>query len=317
MDYLEGFLIGPVWSDTDYRSRRHYHAHVLLAAVMGAVFAMLLFLPEHVSKWMVVPWPLSLVLLIVLILTTPLLSSIYYKIPFFIRPFLLLFYAAEYVLLFFVLAHYFLPLIDINLEKFPSLLLARMDDHISRSLNRFSGSGRVIMTVAGVLIGALWIIAEGLVVVLILIALPLVAIALLKGVRQLLDMGLYELIDRFILRGNPADTDDIPWLGKVERELGTGATARVPSVRSVVPREKYTSDPVEMTADSPPAEDPEGQDDTEVTDMNRISADNIDTTAELDLSDSQSLCRDTLSDVPLRDNDSTDEISAQIEKKDS
>jgi hypothetical protein len=45
MDYLEGFLIGSIWSDTDYRTRRHYHAHVFLATLMAAAFAFFLFFP--------------------------------------------------------------------------------------------------------------------------------------------------------------------------------------------------------------------------------------------------------------------------------
>ncbi len=234
MDYLEGFLIGPIWSDTDYRSRRHYHAHVLLAALMGAAFASLLFIPEYVSKWMIVPWPLSLVLLIVLVVTTPLLSSIYYRIPVFIRPLILILYAAKYVLLFFVLAHIFLPMVTIDKERLPAMLFARMDDHISRSLNRFSGSGKVLMTVAGVVIGALWIIAEGLVVILVLIAVPLVAIGLLKGIRQLLDIGLYELIDRFIVKRNPVVSDEIPWLGKIDEGLAESSTAKVGTKRATL-----------------------------------------------------------------------------------
>ncbi len=225
MDYLEGFLIGPVWSDTDYRTRRHYYAHIFLATLMGAAFTFFLFFPDTVSTWIIVPYPLSLVLLIALMLTTPILSSIYYRVPFFIRPFLLILYAVKYVLLFYTLVHFFFPLVTVDKMKLPAFVLARVDDRMTRALDRFGDSGRVLTTVAGVLVGAFWIIAEGLLVVLVLIAVPLAAICLLKGVRHVLDIGLYELIDRFVIRGSPVTAEDIPWLGNVADDMGMDETA--------------------------------------------------------------------------------------------
>ena len=215
MDYLEGFLIGSIWSDTDYRTRRHYHAHVFLATLMAAAFAFFLFFPDRMSKWVVVSQPLSLVFLIFLMLATPIISSIYYRVPFYVRPVLLLLYIMKYVLLFYTLVHFFFPLVTVDRAKISDLLFARIDDHMTRSLDRFSDSGRVLTTVAGVLIGAFWIIAEGLLVVLILIAVPLAAICLLKGIRYVIDIVLYELIDRFILKDGPAMADEAPWLGNV------------------------------------------------------------------------------------------------------
>ncbi len=57
MDYLEGFLIGPVWSDTDYRSRRHFSAHVFLAAMMAAAFVLLTLYPNLAARVIVIKWP--------------------------------------------------------------------------------------------------------------------------------------------------------------------------------------------------------------------------------------------------------------------
>jgi hypothetical protein len=134
MDYLEGFLIGSIWSDTDYRTRRHYHAHVFLAALMGAAFTFFLFFPDKMSKWVVVPQPLSLVFLIFLILATPIISSIYYRVPFYVRPFLLLLYIMKYVLLFYTLVHFFFPLVTVDRANFSDLLFARIDDRMTRRL---------------------------------------------------------------------------------------------------------------------------------------------------------------------------------------
>ncbi len=273
IDYLEGFLIGSIWSDTDYRTRRHYHAHVFLAALMGAAFALFHFFPDSISKWVVVPWPLSLVLLIILLLATPIISSIYYRIPFFIRPLLLLLYVMKYVLLFYTLVHFFFPLITLDQGEVPALLLSRIDDRMTRSLDRHSASGSVLTTVAGVLVGAFWIIAEGLVVILVLIVVPLIAIALLKGIRYVLDFGLYELIDRYFLKRRPATADDIPWLGTIEREGET-----IPNGNKTMPIPEFAEqqkETVVIEKDSDDSHDGGEHTKTHLTDRLRFMRDGI------------------------------------------
>jgi len=221
IDYLEGFLIGPIWSDTDYRTRRHYFAHIFLAALMGTAFVLLLLFPDSMSKWVIIQWPLCLILLIILLLVTPIFSSIYYRVPFVIRIFFLLLYATKYVLLFYTLVHTFFPLIAIDKENIPALLLARVDDRVTQSLDRISDSGKIFTTVLGVIMGAFWVIAEGLLVVVILIAVPLAAISLMKGIRYALDIGLFKLIDRYVIKRSPVPVNDIPWLGGIGDDTET------------------------------------------------------------------------------------------------
>lgn len=82
MDYLEGFLIGSIWSDTDYRSRRHFNAHILLAAAMAAAFMVLVLFPERRDQLIVIGWPAVPALLFLLIVLTPVLSIFYRRLPF-------------------------------------------------------------------------------------------------------------------------------------------------------------------------------------------------------------------------------------------
>ena len=196
MDYLEGFLVGPVWSDTDYRTRRHFNAHVLLAAFMAAVFVLLTLFPPYYPKLVRVDWPLSLILLLLLTLLTPALSILYRRLPLYVRPLLLIIYAAKYLLLFYVLVQYFLPLVTVEKESVLALLYERVDEHIGTALEVIAESGGILVTVAGVVAGGLWVLGEGLLLVAVLILVPLLAITLYK----LLQYGLDRLVKGFLDR---------------------------------------------------------------------------------------------------------------------
>ena len=196
MDFLEGFLIGPVWSDTDYRSRRHLNAHTLLATLMAVGFVALALFPERFDSLILLKWPTALFLLILLILVSPALSIVYRRLPYYARPLLLLVYAAKYILLFYILVHAFYPKLTFEKESLLELLYARVDDHIGRALEKIAVSGGILVTVGGVIAGGLWVIAEGLALIAILILVPLFSIAALKCLQYGYDRATKALLDK-------------------------------------------------------------------------------------------------------------------------
>ncbi len=200
MDYLEGFLIGPVWSDTDYRSRRHFSAHVMLAAIMASAFVALTVFPELATRYLILKWPLPPIFLVALLLLNPFISLLYRRLPFILRPLLLVVYAFKYLLLFLWLVHIFLPVVSFEKESFLNLLYARMDNHVEVALEKIAVSGGIFATVAGVVVGGLWVITEVFLVVAFLIAVPLVAILLCKGIQYLIDRTVKYILDRELAR---------------------------------------------------------------------------------------------------------------------
>ncbi|HZK28923.1 MAG TPA: hypothetical protein VFD19_01745 [Clostridia bacterium] len=247
MDYLEGFLIGPVWSDTDYRSRRHFSAHVLLAAVMASAFVAFSFFPNIQADFVFVKWPLSLVLFIVLVLATPLLSLLYYKLPIYVRPLVIALYAFKYLLLFYLLVHAFLPLLTFDQQTLPEFIFARVDDHISVSLETIAESGGVFVTVAGVVLGGLWVIAEGLAILMILIVVPLCAIGLLKGSQYLLDRVAQHSLEKEWDTIGPAWSGDHPWRG-LDESAAQGLTSQILKLTYDERTESFEGDEVHLKA---------------------------------------------------------------------
>jgi hypothetical protein len=242
MDYLEGFLIGPVWSDTDYKSHRHFNAHLFLAFLMAFAFAGIVFYPLRFSKWIIVGWPASLIILIGLTLITPFLSSFYYRLPVFLRPLVLFLYAFKFVLLFYVLTHYFLPLATLDSQAIPMMLLDRLDRHINHMVDIIADTGGIFRTVLGIVAGTIWIVGEGLLLMVTVITIPLAAIGVLKGVQYVLDRivnyVLYQPINEGVpvrIFERPSDTDVF------DPFIRTPATQNVSPDREVVESSPKTS----------------------------------------------------------------------------
>lgn len=253
MDFLEGFLIGPVWSDTDYRSRRHLNAHTLLATLMAVGFVALALFPERFDSLILFGWPTALFLLILLILVSPALSIFYRRLPYYARPLLLLVYAAKYILLFYILVHAFYPKLTFEKESLLELLYARVDDHIGRALEKIAVSGGILVTVGGVIAGGLWVIAEGLALIAILILVPLFSIAALKCLQYGYDRATKALLDKQLegipyLLGNPPLEDPAQGGGE-ELEEAEELPEPVPS--RILPEEEAARD--ELAAKPSPA----------------------------------------------------------------
>lgn len=215
MDYLEGFLIGSIWSDTDYRTRRHVNVHVWLALIMAAAFVALTLFPDRRGNLVLVSWPLSLILLIVLVVLTPLLSIFYRRLPFYVKPFAIVLYAFKYLLLFYVLEHLFRPLVTFEQEGFFSMIFARMDGHIEVALDKLAQSGGILMTAAGVVVGGLWVLAEGLAILAILILIPLMAIVLFKSLQYGLDWLVRSILDKELAEVSSLPLEEKPWSGEL------------------------------------------------------------------------------------------------------
>lgn len=244
MDFLEGFLIGPVWSDTDYRSRRHLNAHTLLATLMAVGFVALTLFPERFDSLILLKWPTALFLLILLILLSPALSIVYRRLPYYARPLLLLVYAAKYILLFYILVHAFYPKLTFEKESLLELLYARVDDHIGRALERIAVSGGILVTVGGVIAGGLWVIAEGLALIAVLILVPLFSIAALKCLQYGYDRATKALLDKQLegipyLLGSPP-LEDPAQEGEEELEEAEELPEPVPSL--ILPEEEAARD---------------------------------------------------------------------------
>lgn len=188
MDYLEGFLIGPVWSDTEYQTRRHVMIHILIAFIIAAVYVLLLFLPRFQPVVLALPLLYTAIGFVVLLFLTPFISAFYYRIPAYLRPLLLMLYILKYVFAFLTLLHLVMPLYKPDIGVLTDMILERINLRIELMTGWFSFLGPLLSMIAGIILGGLWLVGEGALVVLGLVAVPLLLLAAIKGFRQLMDL---------------------------------------------------------------------------------------------------------------------------------
>ena len=188
MDYLEGFLIGPVWSDTEYQTRRHTMVHIVLASLVAALYVALLVMPSLRPIVLIVPVRISAVAFVLLMFLTPFLSAFYYRIPAFIRTLMLVFYIAVYAFGIMTLLHLVLPLYQPDVSALSDMALERINERIDLTTGWFTVLGPMFSMVTGIIMGGLWLVGEGLLVVIGIIAVPLLLIVLIKSWRRLFDL---------------------------------------------------------------------------------------------------------------------------------
>lgn len=194
MDYLEGFLIGPVWSDTEYQTRRHVMVHVLLAVLVAALYVTMLIKPSLSELVLVVPFRITIISFIILLFVTPFVSAFYYRVPVFFRPLLLLLYIATYVSAMLSLLHLVLPLYEPDMDQIINLILERINNHIDVTTSFFVFLGPLFSMIIGIIAGGLWTVGEGVLLVLGIVAVPLLVILFIKSFRQLLDSLIMHVV---------------------------------------------------------------------------------------------------------------------------
>lgn len=204
MDYLEGALLGPVWSDTDYENRSHKGAALLLSLAfwLGFLYLLLQFYQDALSPVLQTPsiWMLAT---IVAILLSPILSYYYYNLPLVFRFIVLLFHAAKYVAAVCLIYSIVLPLISLNVDTLIPDLLLWMDNTVGTFVERntevYELFGLLVSGIVLVLLGALSLILSLLAIALA----PILYVQLVKYTQRLFDilfLALMRQIKRLIMR---------------------------------------------------------------------------------------------------------------------
>lgn len=165
MDYLEGALLGSLWSDTDFENTRHRGAALWLSVVFWLLGGWFVTRANKGSVFYSQPL-LWAILLFVLILVSPLLSYIYYDVGVPARLGILLIQTVKYGSVYFLLYSLAVPHLILGEESLFDVFMKRYDDVISgflensNILNSMNGlvTAVVILAVAVVLLMAIAIL---------------------------------------------------------------------------------------------------------------------------------------------------------------
>ena len=80
LDYLEGLLLGKLWSDTDYENRRHFGLFVLYGLFVDAIVLYIYILNKGLFGFGSIG-PIHIAVFVLLFLANPFICFRYYRMP--------------------------------------------------------------------------------------------------------------------------------------------------------------------------------------------------------------------------------------------
>jgi len=183
MDFLEGFLMGPIWSDTEYETRRHTGFYWLIGWLAIAAFAWLVIFPAKRPGFLNMPGFLPVLLFFLLSLGSPFACRYYYRLNIMLKLGILLLQIVKFGFAFVALFQFWLPRIQLDLATLPATLLDYVNKTVARTSDFFATLGSGLGMMMGIISGGLIIVltfAGGLLAATLIPALYLVIAKLIQ-----------------------------------------------------------------------------------------------------------------------------------------
>ena len=140
MDFLEGFLLGPLWSDTEYETQRHIGFHIFLGAIISGIFLWLLIFPDKLNFWLGLPTAMYVILIILFFLATPFAARVYYQLKLPLKLLVLAVQAIKFIAVFLVAYQIMLPKYKLDLTNLPQTFIEEVNMSISKATEFFERS---------------------------------------------------------------------------------------------------------------------------------------------------------------------------------
>lgn len=195
MDFLEGALLGPLWTDTDYEDRSHRGLRLLLSFLFWlGILAMMFFINfRALSLSFIFDFPLF-PLFLVLVFVSPFLSMIYYHMPVIIRLPILGIQAVKHLSFFLSVYKIFLPYLRLDINE----VIVGLTNFSDNTIGRFIEFYTERYEAAGMLIGTAFLAIVGILVFIILllvfIYLPQLLLLLVRQIQMIWDVAVRAFI---------------------------------------------------------------------------------------------------------------------------
>jgi len=197
LDYWEGFLLGPLWSDTDYENRRHGGLILGIGVVVWAAIAVIVLLPGTQSVW-ISPASLrmSMLFYVGLTLVSPFLSRIYYRLAFPLRIVALGIQLAKFCAGMMVPVNILLKGFRLDLPSLQDEALVFFNEYLSGIIDRFTGDYGGAGMIIGIGVGGVSIALMGAGIALASLIAPRVILAAMRIIQWIYDSLLFRLVFR-------------------------------------------------------------------------------------------------------------------------
>ena len=197
MDYWEGFLLGPLWSDSDYETRRHNGQILGIGLVVWAAIAAIVLMPG-VQTIAISPTSLRLSIIVyaALFLLSPFMSRFYYSCVFPVKIVILLVLLAKFAAGMMIPVNFLLEGFTLDLVALQDEALIFFNEYLGGMIDRFIGTYNGLGMIIGIVVGGLSIFLMGLGIALVSLIAPRIIFAGMRILQWAYDSVVFRLIFR-------------------------------------------------------------------------------------------------------------------------
>jgi len=189
MDFLEGFLLGPVWSDTEYETHRHTGFYWLIGwIIFGGYVWLQLLKPAAAEPWLNLPRYAPIIYFFLLTLASPFACRYYYRVNPLLKGLILLLEISKFLAAFLSLYQYSMPLYMLNLDTLPQTVLEYVNKTVAGTTESFQSLGQGVGMLVGLAGGGLLVVLTFLGILLAATLIPAFYLAAARLIQRGVDM---------------------------------------------------------------------------------------------------------------------------------
>lgn len=194
MDLLEGFFLGPIWSDTEYETRRHTGFYWFVGWLTLGCYIWLQIKPGTGSALLGLPRAAPLVLFFIFLLGMPFACRYYYRLNILLKALIILAGFIKLSAAYLAFYQAVMPLYTADLGTLPQDLIEYVNQTIAKWSGSFESLGQGLGMIAGIVTGGLQVVLALVGILLAATVIPALFLLLI----QLMQHGIDWLVHRYI-----------------------------------------------------------------------------------------------------------------------
>jgi hypothetical protein len=171
LDYLEGLLLGMLWSDTDFENRKHFGLFVIYGLLVDAIVLYLYISGKGLLNFGIVG-PIHIAVFTLLFLANPFISFRYYRMPWWGKILVLAVKIYKSYLIVSYTVSLLLPRLSVQVDDLQDFLMTYLNGTLEKYTEKFQASAGSFSTVLGVLAGGVHVVGTVLLYALAAIIIP-------------------------------------------------------------------------------------------------------------------------------------------------
>ena len=171
LDYLEGLLLGRLWSDTDFENRKHFGLFVIYGLLVDAIVLYLYISGKGLLNFGIIG-PIHIAVFTLLFLANPFISFRYYRMPWWGKILVLAVKIYKSYLIVSYTVSLLLPRLSVQIDDLQDFLMTYLNGTLEKYTEKFQASAGSFSTVLGVLAGGVNVVGTVLLYALAAIIIP-------------------------------------------------------------------------------------------------------------------------------------------------